>query len=216
VSTDVLNPAAPALSGQRGPADHAMRTRIVETAYALFRTQGYARTSVADIAAELGVTPAYVYKFFASKLAICEAVCARTTGQISAAVLALARAKRPADARLRALHTTILKEAVGLYFAERRLHDMVSEALQHRWEAIDHHKAQLLEAARIIVADGMAEGVFDPALDPEEAAMAVFYSMVPFAHPNILEHTLGTNLDANARIVGEIMVRGLLRRGPAQ
>mgnify|MGYP005840487897 CR=1 FL=1 len=206
----------PALSGQRGPRDHAMRARIVETAYDLFRARGYAQTSVADIAAELGVTPAYVYKFFASKLAVCEAVCARTTGQVSEAVLALARSKRPAEARLRALHTTILKEVVGLYFAERRLHDMVGEALRHRWEAINLHKAQLLEAARIIVADGMAEGAFDPALNAEEAAMAVFYSMMPFAHPNILEHTLHMDLAANARIVAELLLRGLRRPAAAE
>jgi AcrR family transcriptional regulator len=193
-----------------------MRARIVETAYDLFRERGYAATSMADIAGALGVTPAYVYKFFASKLAVCEAVCARTTGQVSEAVLALARSDKPAEARLRALHSTILKEAVGIYFAERRLHDMVGQALQHQWEAIDLHKAQLLEAARIIVTDGIAEGAFDPALDPGEAAMAVFYSMVPFAHPNVLEHTLHTDLAANARIVAELLVRGLRRPAAAQ
>ncbi|MCB1486390.1 MAG: TetR family transcriptional regulator, partial [Bauldia sp.] len=37
------------------------RARIVETAEALFRRLGFAKTAVADIAGELGMSPANVY-----------------------------------------------------------------------------------------------------------------------------------------------------------
>ena len=43
------------------------RARIMETAEALFRRLGFAKTAVADIAAELGMSPANVYRFFPSK-----------------------------------------------------------------------------------------------------------------------------------------------------
>ena len=46
------------------------RARIMETAEALFRRLGFAKTTVADIAAELGMSPANIYRFFASKNAI--------------------------------------------------------------------------------------------------------------------------------------------------
>ena len=46
------------------------RARIIETAEALFRRLGFAKTAVADIAAELGMSPANVYRFFASKNAM--------------------------------------------------------------------------------------------------------------------------------------------------
>ena len=51
------------------------RARIIETAEALFRRLGFAKTTVADIAAELGMSPANVYRFFPSKNAIVEAIC---------------------------------------------------------------------------------------------------------------------------------------------
>ena len=51
------------------------RARIMETADALFRRIGFAKTAVADIAAELGMSPANVYRFFPSKNAIVEAIC---------------------------------------------------------------------------------------------------------------------------------------------
>jgi AcrR family transcriptional regulator len=42
------------------------RARILEAAEKQFRRVGYHRTSVADIAAELGMSPANIYRFFPS------------------------------------------------------------------------------------------------------------------------------------------------------
>jgi Bacterial regulatory proteins, tetR family len=43
------------------------RARIMDTAEALFRRLGFAKTAVADIAAELKMSPANVYRFFPSR-----------------------------------------------------------------------------------------------------------------------------------------------------
>jgi AcrR family transcriptional regulator len=53
------------------------RARIIETAEALFRRVGFAKTAVADIAGELGMSPANIYRFFPSKNAIVQAICQR-------------------------------------------------------------------------------------------------------------------------------------------
>ena len=66
--------------GQRGPLQHEMRDRIVERADARFRHYGFAKTTIAEIAADLDVSTAYVYKFFDSKLAICEAMRPKRVG----------------------------------------------------------------------------------------------------------------------------------------
>ena len=73
------------------------RARIIETAEALFRRLGFAKTAVADIAAELGMSPANVYRFFPSKNAIVEAICQRCLGEARGEGLgggALARLRR--------------------------------------------------------------------------------------------------------------------------
>ncbi len=62
-------------SGQRGPAEHAVRDQIVEAANECFARYGYAKTTVADLAREIGFSKAYIYKFFDSKQAIGEAIC---------------------------------------------------------------------------------------------------------------------------------------------
>jgi AcrR family transcriptional regulator len=58
------------------------RERIVETADALFRRLGFAKTAVADIASELGMSPANVYRFFPSKIAIVQAICQRCLSEL--------------------------------------------------------------------------------------------------------------------------------------
>ena len=70
----------------RGPADHTVREQIVEAAGEHFRHYGYEKTTVSDLAKAIGFSKAYIYKFFDSKQAIGEAICARTLRGIVATV----------------------------------------------------------------------------------------------------------------------------------
>ena len=51
--------------------------RILEAAERVFRQYGYAKTTVADIAKELGMSTANIYRFFGSKVEIHQALCSR-------------------------------------------------------------------------------------------------------------------------------------------
>src|ERR687898_2908446 len=85
------------------PRELDVRARIVETAERLFRDIGYQKTTVADIAKALKMSPANVYRFFDSKKAINEAVAERLMGEVEAALDAIADRPAPAAERLRAL-----------------------------------------------------------------------------------------------------------------
>src|SRR5512145_948844 len=84
------------------------RARIVETAEGLFRRLGFHKTTVADIAAELGMSPANVYRFFPSKDAIVEAICRRFLRELEDESWAIARSRGSAAARLERLVLGIL------------------------------------------------------------------------------------------------------------
>src|SRR3982751_2116496 len=58
----------------RGPAEHSVRDQIVEAAHEHFAHYGYAKTTVSDLAREIGFSKAYIYRFFESKQAIGEAI----------------------------------------------------------------------------------------------------------------------------------------------
>src|SRR3989442_15151484 len=70
----------------RGPADHNVRDQILEAAGEHFSRYGYDKTTVSDLAKAIGFSKAYIYKFFDSKQAIGEAICAKTLSAMVAAV----------------------------------------------------------------------------------------------------------------------------------
>lgn len=200
------------LPGQRGPADHAMRERIVDAAHAMFRAQGFVRTSVAEIAADLNVAPTYLYKFFQSRTAIGEAVCGSILGGIDEALWAVARANAEAPRKLALLFPTMLKESVGMFFAERKLHDLVAHSLEQNWSSIGRHQKQIRKIVAHIVDEGLASGAFDPSVERDEAIEAVFWALHPFAHPRVLEQSIDQDLEARASIIGRFCVRALQKR----
>src|SRR5215212_4294879 len=79
------------------------RARIMATAEGLYRRIGFAKTTVADIAGELGMSPANVYRFFSSKNAIVEAICQRCLSELDAKAWAVARSRGSAAGRLEKL-----------------------------------------------------------------------------------------------------------------
>src|SRR5882757_9270666 len=84
------------------------RARIVAVAETLFRRLGYAKTAVADIAAELEMSPANVYRFFPSKTAIVEAICRHCLKDVADQAWKVARSKAPAAERMERLILEIL------------------------------------------------------------------------------------------------------------
>src|ERR1700757_2842242 len=84
------------------------RARIMDMAEALFRRLGFAKTAVADIAAELKMSPANVYRFFPSKSAIVEAICQRCLGELEDRAWAVARSRGSAGERIERVVLEIL------------------------------------------------------------------------------------------------------------
>jgi AcrR family transcriptional regulator len=86
-------------SGRRTDPDE-VRARILDVAEKHFRRAGYHKTSVADIASELGMSPANVYRFFPSRDAINEYICRRVVNEVADIAFAIARTNAPALEKL--------------------------------------------------------------------------------------------------------------------
>jgi TetR/AcrR family acrAB operon transcriptional repressor len=74
----------------------ATREALIDAAERVFRRSGVTRTSLADVAAEAGMTRGAIYWHFRDKAELLEAMCARTTSPLDAA-LASAGCCEPAD-----------------------------------------------------------------------------------------------------------------------
>lgn len=201
-----------ALPGARGDPDHGMRQRILEATEARFRHYGYNKTTVADIAGDLGISTAYVYKFFASKLAICEAIVGAMLNRIGEQLEAVATADMPASERLRQLYKTVLEQSVALYFHERKLHELVRVGLDARYAAVDRFKERIRGVARMIVEAGRSAGEFETRTPIADVVDGLWISLVPFAHPAVLEHLIdNVDMERHARHMADLALRGMAR-----
>src|SRR5213596_1226443 len=106
----------------RGPTDHNVRDQILEAAGEHFSRYGFDKTTVSDLAREIGFSKAYIYKFFDSKQAIGEAICTQCLDTVLATVTqAIAEAKSPTD-KLRRMFRAIVTASAELFFADRKLY----------------------------------------------------------------------------------------------
>jgi AcrR family transcriptional regulator len=189
------------------------RARIMETAEALFRRLGFAKTAVADIAAELDMSPANVYRFFPSKNAIVEAICQRCLGEVENNAWAVARAKGPAGERIERLILEILKYHKENVLTEQRVNDMVVAAIELSWNAIRAHKDVMRTVVEVILRDGIEAGEFEP-VEPRETAELILRSMLAFTHPMIVGQCLeeGQDLETEARASVRFILRAITPR----
>src|ERR1700736_221894 len=112
------------------------RVRIIAAAEALFRRLGFAKTTVADIAAELEMSPANVYRFFASKNAIVEAICKHCLSEVEETAWTVARSKASAGERMERLILGILAYHMENFYSEKRVQELVVAAIESSWDAI--------------------------------------------------------------------------------
>ena len=161
------------------------RERILVVAERLFREIGYQKTTVADIAKVLRMSPANVYRFFDSKKAIHEAVARVLMGGVEDAAQAIAARRGPAASRLRELVTTIHRMNSERYVGDSKLHEMVEIAMEESWEVCVAHMHRLTETIAEVIAEGAASGEFD-APDVPLAAMCTCTAMMRFFHPQMI------------------------------
>lgn len=205
-----MNPPA-TIPAKARPDD--TRGRIMETAEALFRRLGFAKTTVADIAAELRMSPANVYRFFPSKIAIVEAICKHCLSEVEEKAWAVARSKAPAAQRMERLILEILAYHKANLVTEQRVNELVVAAIEHSWDSIRAHKEALRTVIELIVRDGIEAGEFEP-LDPRQTAELLMRSAVAFTNPMLIGTCLeeGEDLDAQARDSVRFLLRAISPR----
>jgi AcrR family transcriptional regulator len=173
------------------------RERILEVAERLFREIGYQKTTVADIAKMLRMSPANVYRFFDSKKAIHEGVARGLMGGVEIEAERIIHAPGPATPRLRELLTTIHRMNSERYVGDSKLHEMVAIAMEESWEVCVAHMQHITETIGAVIAQGMASGEFEKA-DVPLAAMCACTAMIRFFHPQIIAqsvHKPGPTID---------------------
>jgi AcrR family transcriptional regulator len=173
------------MSDMTGHIETDVRERILVTAERLFREVGYQKTTVADIARALRMSPANIYRFFDSKKSINIGVARRLMGQVEAESQAIARASGSAAERLRDLLKTIHEMNAARYVADAKMHEMVAVAMDENWDVCRSHIDCITGEIAKVISDGIVAGEFQVS-DAGLAAACTCTAMVRFFHPQLI------------------------------
>lgn len=182
--------------------------RILDVAEKLFRHYGYAKTTVADIARELGMSPANIYRFFASKVEVHQALCSRMLGVSYDLAQRTADLPLSASERLRRYTLDQNRLTVETMIDQEKVHEMVVVAIERDWHVIERHIDRVNDLIARIIAEGIAAGEFRDQ-DPQVAARCFGAATVTLCHPQMAAQNVAKENRARPEDVVDFAIRAL-------
>ncbi|RQR34250.1 TetR/AcrR family transcriptional regulator [Burkholderia sp. Bp9142] len=198
----------PSPAPARGPADHDVRDQIVAAATEHFSRYGYEKTTVSDLAKAIGFSKAYIYKFFESKQAIGEMICANCLHEIETDVrAAVAEAELPTE-KLRRMFKVFTEASLRLFFRDRKLYDIAASAATGNWQAVQAYEARVQKLLQDVLQQGRQSGEFERKTPLDETVTAIYLVMRPYLNPLLLQYNLDTT-DAAPTQLSSLVLRSL-------
>lgn len=182
--------------------------RILEAAERLFRHYGYSKTTVADIARDLGMSSANVYRFFASKEQIHQAIAGRMLAASLALNRSIAALPLPAAERLRRCILEQHRITVETMLDEKKVHEMVIVAIERDWHVIDSYIDDLHVILAGIIEDGIEAGEF-ARQDARVAARCFGATSATLCHPQLVAQCLMKENRATPEQLVDFAIRAL-------
>jgi AcrR family transcriptional regulator len=155
------------------------------------------------------MSSANIYRFFPSKQALTDAVCASQLAALTEAARAAANRSGPARQRARAMILALHVAMREQMLHEVRVHEIVNVALNERWPAIDAFVANCAEMLAAVIADGQARGEFGSG-DPTKLAFHTLFACVAVYHPTLIAQR--TDVDPAPEDAVDFVLRALAPR----
>jgi len=198
--------------GAGKPAFAERRADVVAAAAAVFARSGYARTTLADVAAELGIDRASIYHYVGSKQELFEDVVGGTVARNAERAEAIAAGPGTPAQKLRDLVAEMMSSYVDSYpFLYVYLQEDLRTVPPERADWAQHMRAvnkRYENAVVAIVAAGMADGTFVARGEPYMVAAGVI-GMVSWTYRWFDPTTSPRSAGDIARTYADVLVLGL-------
>lgn len=182
--------------------------QILEAAEDVLRRFGPTKATVVDVARALGVSHGSVYRHFASKAALRDAVTERWLARIAAPLAAVADESGPAPERLRRWLGQLITAKRRRALDDPELFATYMTLVAEARGVVMAHVAHLTGQLAQIIADGAARGEFTVA-DVNTAARAVFDATARFHNPAHAAEWADPTIDAAFEGVWALVLAGL-------
>ncbi|MFA5963805.1 MAG: TetR/AcrR family transcriptional regulator [Sphingomonas sp.] len=201
MKTQIAGKASPV----RGPVEHSVRDQIIKAARECFAHYGYAKTTVADLAREIGFSKAYIYRFFESKQAIGEAIGGDCLDGLLNQVRDAVNQGQDATDKLRRFAKTVTSAGVELFLSDPKLYEIATHASSEKWAIAQAYKEQLQGLLEDILKEGRESGEFERKTPLDETRRSIFYAFLPFIDPVSIVRSLDLLPDAQTEVTGLVL-----------
>jgi AcrR family transcriptional regulator len=186
--------------------------RILAAAEEVLRRFGPGKATVVDVAQALGVSHGSVYRHFASKAALRDAVLRGWLERTMAPLQAIANGKTAPPTRLRqwlnALREAKREKALG----DPELFATYGALAADAREVISEHVEHMQEQIASIIAAGVTSGDFRK-VDARATALTIFDATTRFHYPGLAHLWGNEGEDAAFRQLIDLLIRGLAADG---
>jgi AcrR family transcriptional regulator len=191
---------------QQIPIDQ--RAHILGEAVRLFRHYGYSKTTMADIAEACQMSPANLYRFFASKADLMDAICTQIMGEQEHQLYKIVHSGESASRRMERLVQQVYKHTLENLLDDKKVHEMVVVAMQERWHAVKAHLDRVCAMTEEIIKDGVRLGEFRPQ-DTARAARCAQSAMATLCHPVIVAQKLDDEERSTPEEIARFIINAL-------
>ena len=184
---------------------------ILDAAEQVLRRFGPAKTTVVDVARALEVSHGTVYRHFASKTALRDAVTERWLDRLSAPLETVVTRRGKAENRLRAWLELLAATKQGMAREDPELFATFHALTSESREVVADHLTRLSGQLSEIVASGVESGEFTRC-DVERTGWAILQATARFHHPAHAAEWDDPDLAQDFAAVFELLVNGLAQR----
>ena len=202
----------PVLSEKRKVGRPALdrRDEILDAAERLYEAMGFEKVTVTDVARALGMSPANLYRSFANRQAIDEAVTARALNAVEDEAWRVARgAVADPVHTFEQLCMDIALKMRDLLFRSGRSSDLCLAATRGNWPPVQHFMDTLHGLIRHVIAEGQRQGVMRTDLPLEETTAAAFSAMAKVWHPVMLDTFGVADLESETANITRLLLEAL-------
>lgn len=202
----------PAVSEKRkaGRPTVDRRDEILDVAEQLYEAMGFEKVTVTDVARALGMSPANLYRSFANRQAIDEAVTSRALSAVEDEAWRVARTAAADPVRtFELLCMDISLKMRDLLFRSGRSSDLCLAATRGNWPPVQQFMDTLHGVIRHVIAEGQRQGVMRAELPLEDTVSAAVHAMAKVWHPVMLDTFGAEALEAETAGLTRLVLEAL-------
>lgn len=185
------------------------RQIILDAAFARVMHYGYAKTTMAEIAKDCGMSAGNIYRFFASKLDIAEAMARTLNAEINSELAGVVRRSGTASEKLRKIHHMELQRTYDKLASDAKVMEVAEILSNERPTFANEELADRRVHLVKVLEQGMESGEFSPLEHTDFAGEMIQSATMKFCYPQLWTKLTLPQLQRELDGVLDIILSGL-------